>query len=100
MYQSTPESGILAHPRTDEEGAIKTLEARISKVPSFSKEMLRDKVFGAYEDDEEFQLVHFAMMPLYSEDYDANAGLKSCRNTVHVAESHSMVHLPIGTLGG
>lgn len=52
--------------------------------------MLRDKVFGAYEDDEEFQLVHFAMMPLYREDYDANAGLKSCRDTVYVAESHSM----------
>ncbi|KAJ4244183.1 hypothetical protein NW762_014564 [Fusarium torreyae] len=72
-----------------EEGAIKTLEARISKVPSFSKEMLRDKVFGAYDDDEDFRLVHFAMMPLYREDYDANAGLKSCRDTVYVAESHN-----------
>ena len=100
MYQSAPESGILAYQCADEEGAIKTLEAKISKVPSFSKEMLRDKVFGAYEDDEDFQLVHFAMMPLYSEDYDANAGLKSCRNTVHVAESHSMQHLAIVTVGG
>ncbi|KAF4951019.1 hypothetical protein FSARC_13021, partial [Fusarium sarcochroum] len=72
-----------------EEGAIKTLEARISKVPSFSKEMLRDKVFGAYDDDEDFRLVHFAMMPLYREDYDANAGLRSCRDTVYVAESHN-----------
>ncbi|KAM5380050.1 hypothetical protein ACJZ2D_003697 [Fusarium nematophilum] len=39
-----------------EEGAIKTLEARISKVPGFSTEMLRDKVFGAFEDDDEFKL--------------------------------------------
>ncbi|KAI1038064.1 hypothetical protein LB503_012017 [Fusarium chuoi] len=73
----------------NEDGAIKTLEARISKVPSFSKEMLREKVFGAYDDDEDFRLVHFAMMPLYREDYDANAGLKACRDTVYVAESHN-----------
>ncbi|KAF4446402.1 hypothetical protein FALBO_17081, partial [Fusarium albosuccineum] len=72
-----------------EEGAIKTLEGRISKVPSFSKEMLRDKVFGAFEDDTEFRLVHFATMPLYREDYDANGGLKGCRDTVYVAESHN-----------
>ncbi|KAI1064483.1 hypothetical protein LB506_007974 [Fusarium annulatum] len=72
-----------------EDGAIKTLEARISKIPSFSKEMLREKVFGAYDDDEDFRLVHFAMMPLYREDYDANAGLKACRDTVYVAESHN-----------
>ena len=99
-HHSAPESSTLTYPRSDEEGAIKTLEARISRVPSFSKEMLRDKVFGAYEDDEEFQLVHFAMMPLYSEDYDANAGLKSCRNTVHVAESHSMLFLIFVILRG
>ncbi|RKK12441.1 hypothetical protein BFJ66_g9882 [Fusarium oxysporum f. sp. cepae] len=77
-----------------EAGAIKTLEARISKVPSFSKDMLRDKVFGAYDDDEDFRLVHFAMMPLYREDYDANAGLRSCRDTVYVAESHSKSYAP------
>lgn len=56
--------------------------------------MLREKVFGAYDDDEDFRLVHFAMMPLYREDYDANAGLKACRDTVYVAESHSMSHTP------
>ncbi|KAJ4192431.1 hypothetical protein NW767_010657 [Fusarium falciforme] len=72
-----------------EEGAIKTLEDRIGKVPSFSKEMLRDKVFGAFQDDEEFRLVHFAMMPLYREDFDANAGLRACLDTVYVAESHN-----------
>ncbi|RMJ13481.1 hypothetical protein CDV36_006863 [Fusarium kuroshium] len=72
-----------------EEGAIKTLEDRINKVPSFSKEMLRDKVFGAFQSDEEFRLVHFAMMPLYREDFDANAGLRACLDTVYVAESHN-----------
>lgn len=80
---------FVAYVTTDEEGAIKTLEARIGKVPSFSTEMLRDKVFGAFDDDEDFRLVHFAMMPLYREDYDANTGLKSCRDTVYVADSHS-----------
>lgn len=78
---------------SDEEGAIKTLEDRISKVPSFSKEMLRDKVFGAFQNDEEFRLVHFAMMPLYREDFDANAGLRGCLDTVYVAESHSTSRL-------
>ena len=85
---------LILTPALDEAGAIKTLEARISKVPSFSKDMLRDKVFGAYEDDEDFRLVHFAMMPLYREDYDANAGLRSCRDTVYVAESHSKSYAP------
>jgi len=33
-------------------------------------------------------------MPLYREDYDANAGLRSCRDTVYVAESHSKSYAP------
>lgn len=51
--------------------------------------MLRNKVFGAYESDLEFQLVHFASMPLYTEAFDADKALKSCLNNVYVAESHS-----------
>lgn len=51
--------------------------------------MLRNKVFGAYESDLEFQLVHFASMPLYKEIFDPDAGLKSSLSTVYVAESHS-----------
>lgn len=74
---------------TDEEGAIKILEERMSKAPSFSTDMLRNKVFGSFKDDEEFKLVHFAMLPLYSENYDADAGLRTCLSTVYVAESHS-----------
>lgn len=73
----------------DEEGAITTLKGRLAKAPSFSEDMLRYKVFGAYQSDLEFQLVHFASMPLYKEDFDPNAALRSCQETVYVAESHS-----------
>ncbi|KAK1526676.1 hypothetical protein CPAR01_13204 [Colletotrichum paranaense] len=72
-----------------EAGAIKTLEARIHKVPSFSVDMLKNKVFGAYESDREFQLVYFAMMPLYRETFDPDAALKSNLDGVYVAESHN-----------
>lgn len=57
--------------------------------PSFSEDMLRNKVFGAYESDLEFQLVHFASMPLYKEVFDPNAALRGSLHTVYVAESHS-----------
>lgn len=61
--------------------------------PNFSVEMLKNKVFGAFESDLEFRLVHFAMMPLYSEKFDANAGLSSCLDNVYNSEAHSMVNL-------
>ncbi|KAF3021443.1 hypothetical protein E8E14_006803 [Neopestalotiopsis sp. 37M] len=72
-----------------EEGAIKTLEQRLSKAPSFSIEMLKDKVFGAFDSDLEFRMVHLAMSPLYSESFDPNAALQSCLNNVYNAESHN-----------
>ncbi|KAK1623469.1 Alpha/Beta hydrolase protein [Colletotrichum phormii] len=72
-----------------EAGAIKTLEARIHKVPSFSVDMLKNKVFGAYESDREFQLIYFAMMPLYRQTFDPDAALKSNLDGVYVAESHN-----------
>ncbi|OLN81968.1 Proline iminopeptidase 4 [Colletotrichum chlorophyti] len=72
-----------------EAGAIKTLEERIHKVPSFSADMLRNKVFGAYESDREFQLIYFAMMPLYRETFDPDAALRSNLDGVYVAESHN-----------
>lgn len=73
----------------EEEDAIKVLEQRVHKAPSFSVEMLKEKVFGTFQSDIEFQLVHLAMMPLYSETFDANAALASCLNNVYNAESHS-----------
>ncbi|KAK2012025.1 alpha/beta-hydrolase [Colletotrichum eremochloae] len=72
-----------------EAGAIKTLEERIHKVPSFSVDMLKNKVFGAYESDREFQLIYFAMMPLYKETFDPDAALRSNLDGVYVAESHN-----------
>lgn len=84
--------GSLHYTTLDEEGAIETLKGRLAKAPSFSEDMLRNKVFGAYESDLEFQLVHFASMPLYKETFDPDAGLKSSLSTVYVAESHSKAH--------
>lgn len=51
--------------------------------------MLKTKVFGAYESDREFQLIYFAMMPLYAEVFNPDVGLNSALNGVYVAESHS-----------
>lgn len=59
------------------------------RAPSFSVEMLKNKVFRAFESDLEFQLVHLAMMPLYSEVFDPNAALQSCLGNVYNAVSHS-----------
>lgn len=64
--------------------------------PGFSVEMLKDKVFGAFESDLEFQLVHFAMMPLYTEKFDANTGLKSCLDNVYNSEAHSKTDFRTG----
>lgn len=72
---------------------MNTLEQRLHLVPSFTREMLRDKVFGAFESDMEFRLVHLAMLPLYSETFDANAALKSVLGKYYNAESHSTLQL-------
>lgn len=64
--------------------------------PGFSVDMLKNKVFGAFESDLEFQLVHFAMMPLYTEKFDANVGLMSCLDNVYNSEAHSKTKLRPG----
>jgi len=51
--------------------------------------MLVDGVFGAFENDEEFRLVMFALGPLYSESYDSNSALKRNLETVFRARTHS-----------
>jgi len=51
--------------------------------------MLKNKVFGSFESDLEFRLVHLAMLPLYSETFDANTALQHCLHNVYNAESHS-----------
>ncbi|KAK7949250.1 uncharacterized protein PG986_010136 [Apiospora aurea] len=72
-----------------EEDAIKVLEQRLDRAPSFSVRMLREKVFGRFESDLEFRLVHLAMMPLYSEAFDPDQGLRSCLGNVYNAEAHN-----------
>lgn len=51
--------------------------------------MLRAKVFGRFESDLEFRLVHLAMSPLYSEKFDADAALRGCLGNVYNAEAHN-----------
>ena len=48
-----------------------------------------NKVFSAFEDDEEFRLIMVALGPLYVEQYDADAALRKNRSTVFRAETHS-----------
>ncbi|PMD41926.1 alpha/beta-hydrolase [Hyaloscypha variabilis F] len=72
-----------------EEGAIRVLEERLSLAPCASREMLVDGVFGAFENDEEFRLVMFALGPLYSESYDSNSALKRNLETVFRARTHN-----------
>ncbi|KAL1618235.1 hypothetical protein SLS56_010668 [Neofusicoccum ribis] len=74
-----------------EEEAIRTLEARLHRAPSASIEMLH-KVFSAFEDDEEFRLIIFAINPLYTESYNADGGLKKIRDTVFRAETHNALY--------
>ncbi|KAJ5546880.1 Alpha/beta hydrolase fold-1 [Penicillium frequentans] len=72
-----------------EETAIRTLEERASRAPSFSTKFLRDKVFGRFDSDLEFRLVMYAAAPLYSEHFDAEAALKSNLETIFYAKSHN-----------
>ena len=61
------------------------------KAPSLSLNQLKNKIFGAFESDTEFQLVMHAAAPLYSESFDADAALAATLKIVYFAESHSKV---------
>jgi hypothetical protein len=52
---------------------------------------LKNKIFGSFESDSEFQLVMHAAAPLYSEAFNADAALAASLKTVYFAESHSMM---------
>lgn len=54
--------------------------------------MLRNKVFGAFASDDEFRLVHLAMLPLYSERFDADAALAAVLDTAYSAASHNALY--------
>lgn len=69
--------------------AIKVLEQRLHKAPSLSINMLKNKIFGSFESNAEFQLVMHAAASLYSESFNADAALARNLKTVYFAESHS-----------
>ena len=69
--------------------AIQLLEQRIHKAPSLSIDQLKNKIFGSFQSDIEFQLVMHAAAPLYSESFDADTALAATLTTVYFAESHS-----------
>jgi proline iminopeptidase len=69
--------------------AMQVLERRIHKAPSLSINQLKNKIFGSFQSDSEFQLVMHAAAPLYSEAFDADAALAASLKTVYFAESHS-----------
>ncbi|KAH7061677.1 Alpha/Beta hydrolase protein [Paraphoma chrysanthemicola] len=76
----------------DEVEAIQVLESRIYKAPSLSINQLKDKIFGSFQSDTEFQLVMHAAAPLYSETFDADAALAATLKTVYFAESHNELY--------
>lgn len=78
----------------DEIGAMKSLEAKLSKAPGATLEMLVDGVFGAFKDDEEFRKVMLILAPLYTETYNHEIALIRNQETVFRAETHSMKNLP------
>ncbi|CAM9010286.1 unnamed protein product [Wickerhamomyces anomalus] len=82
---------VTAPSHHHEADAFKVLEKRLDKAPNVSVEMLR-KVFSSFDSDEEFRLTIFAMLPLYSETYDANQGLKSALKTKYRAQSHNELY--------
>lgn len=74
---------------TDEEKAVQVLQERLHRAPGLSVNMLREKIFGRFDSDLEFQLIMYAAAPLYSEIFDADAALKRNLETEFFAKSHS-----------
>ncbi|KAF3053752.1 hypothetical protein E8E11_011944 [Didymella keratinophila] len=77
------------HHETD---AIEVLKQRLYKAPSLSIRQLKEKIFGSFESDAEFQLVMHAAAPLYSETFDPDAALTKTLKTVYFAESHNELY--------
>lgn len=59
------------------------------RAPGLSTRMLRDKIFGQFDSDLEFQLIMYAAAPLYSESFNADIALGRNLDTVFYAKSHS-----------
>ncbi|KAL4803812.1 Alpha/Beta hydrolase protein [Aspergillus unguis] len=77
-----------------EEAAIQTLETRLHRSPGLSVGMLKNKVFGAFNSDEEFRLVMHAAAPLYveAESFNADKALERTLVTVFNAEAHNELY--------
>lgn len=65
------------------------LQQKLYRAPSLSVNQLKNKIFGSFDSDVEFQLVMHAAAPLYTETFDADAALSKTLETVYYAESHS-----------
>ena len=75
-----------------EEGALKNFEARVSRAPMATPEMLHKVFTPTMESDEEFRLIMFALSPMYAEDpgeIDYNALLMRRSRTVFRAKVHN-----------
>lgn len=59
------------------------------RAPGLSTRMLRDKIFGQFGSDLEFQLIMYAAAPLYSESFNADIAFGRNLDTVFYAKSHS-----------
>lgn len=70
---------------------MQVLERQIHKAPNLSMNQLKNKIFGSFQSDAEFQLVMHAAAPLYSESFDADVALAANLKTVYFAESHSKI---------
>ncbi|KAH8422530.1 alpha/beta fold hydrolase [Aspergillus melleus] len=73
----------------DEDKAIQTLETRLHRSPGLSVSMLKEKIFGQFQNDDEFRLVMLCAAPLYAEKFDPDGALRKNLETVFDAESHS-----------
>ncbi|RAQ71325.1 alpha/beta hydrolase [Aspergillus flavus] len=69
--------------------AIQVLEGRMHRAPGLSTRMLRDKIFGQFGSDLEFQLIMYAAAPLYSEAFNADIAFGRNLDTVFYAKSHN-----------
>ncbi|PLB46620.1 alpha/beta-hydrolase [Aspergillus steynii IBT 23096] len=72
-----------------EDKAIQVLETRLNKALGLSVAMLKEKIFGRFESDIEFQLVMLSAAPLYAEKFDPDLALQKNLETVFNAESHN-----------
>ncbi|KAB8224911.1 Alpha/Beta hydrolase protein [Aspergillus novoparasiticus] len=84
-YSEAPRHHIIVN----EAEAIQVLEGRLHRAPGLSTRMLRDKIFGQFDSDLEFQLIMYAAAPLYSESFDADIALGRNLDTVFYAKSHN-----------